>query len=143
MAETHATSPSDEQWTCGKGLAAHAPIPSKIADFLKSLAANLRGHVPTIDTNDPNGQAERDAYVHLSTEYEAVSDHLARTAKRMGAFRDLPPARHHEEALADPHLIQAFERFVAVEKKLAELLAAAAEQDGQMLQQAQTARELD
>jgi hypothetical protein len=134
---------ADEQWTCGKGLAEHAKIPTKMADFLKSLAANLREHVPTIDTSDAPGQAERDAYVHLSTEFEAVSEHLARTAKRMRACRDLPAAQHHDEALADARLLQVFERFVALEKELADLLATAVEEDGQLLQQFQTAHELE
>lgn len=142
MVKSQEASSAEEQWTCGKGSAEHAIIPAKIADFLKSLAGNLREHVPTIDTSDPNGQAERDAYIHLSTEYEAVSDHLARTAKRMRDFRDLPAAQHHEETLADARLIQAFARFVALETELADLLATAVEQDRQLLQQSQTAHEM-
>lgn len=141
MAESKEPSSADEPWTCGRGLAEHAAIPAKIADFLKSLADNLREHVPTIDTGDPSGQAERDAYVHLSMEYEAVSDHLARTAKRMRAYRDLPAAQHHEEVFADARVIRAFERFVALEKELADLLATSGERDGQLLQQSPPAHE--
>lgn len=124
---------SDEPWTCGRGLAAHARIPARIADFLKSLAENLAAHVPAIDTSDPNGQTERAAYVRLSDEYEALAAQLATTAKQMHDYRDLPAARHHEEAFADPRLLDVFQRFVALETELADLLATAAEQDRQLL----------
>jgi hypothetical protein len=137
MAEVQQASGSDEQWTCGKGLAAHARVPAKIADFLKSLADNLAAHLPTIDTSDPNGQTERAAYVWLSKEYDALAAQLARTAKQMHDYRDLPAARHHEEELADPRLVNVFERFVALETELADLLATSAEQDRQLLHESQ------
>jgi hypothetical protein len=141
MPEVRQASGADEQSTCGRGLAEHATIAAKMAEFLKSLAANLHAHVPTIDTSDPNGQAEREAYVHLSTAYEAVADQLARTAKRMRAYRDLPAAPHHEEALADARLMEAFRRFVALETELADLLAASAEQGAQLLRQSRATDE--
>lgn len=132
MAETQTS--SDEQWTCGMGLAAHARIPAKIAELLKSLAENLEAHVPTIDTSSADGEAERAAYDRLSHEYEAVAAQLARTAQQMLEYRDLPAAPHHEDRLADPRLLEAFERFVALESELAGLLATSAEQDAQLLQ---------
>jgi len=124
---------TDEQWTCGKGLAEHAKVPAKIADLLAALAENLRAHLPTIDTSARAGRTERDAYAHLSREYEAVAAHLAGTAERMRSYRDLPAAPHHEEALADHGPMAAFERFVTLEHELAELLAASAEHDRQLL----------
>jgi hypothetical protein len=141
MAEVQQASSSDEQWTCGKGLAAHARIPAKIAEFLKGLAENLKAHVPTIDTSDPNGETEWAAYVRLSKEYDALAAQLARTAKQMHDYRDLPAARHHEEELADPRLVVAFKRFVALETELADLLATSAEQDRQLLQESQSTDE--
>lgn len=135
MAEVQQASSSDEQWTCGKGLAAHAGVPARMAEYLKSLAENLEAHVPTIDTDDPDGQTERAAYVRLSKEYEALAAQLARTAEQMHEYRDLPAARHHEEKLTDPRLLEAFERFVAVETELADVLATSAEQHRQLLQE--------
>ena len=136
MTEVQEASSSEERWTCGKGLAAHARIPAKIAELLKSLAENLKAHVPTIDTSDPNGQTELNAYVRLSKEYDALAAQLARTAQQMHDYRDLPTARHHEEELADPRLVEAFQRFVALETELADLLATSAEQD-RLLQESQ------
>jgi hypothetical protein len=72
MAEVQEASGSDDQWTCGKGLAAHARVPAGIAEFLKSLAENLQAHMPTIDTSDPNGEAEWAAYGRLSKEHDAL-----------------------------------------------------------------------
>ncbi len=141
MAEVQQTSSSDEQWTCGKGLAAHARIPAKIAEFLKSLAENIEAHVPTIDTSDRNGETEWAAYVRLSKEYDALAAQLARTAKQMHDYRDLPAARHHEGELADPRLVEAFKRFVALEAELADLLATSAEQNRQLLQESQSTDE--
>lgn len=134
MAEVQKVSSSDEQWTCGKGLAAHAGIPAKIAEFLRSLAENLEAHVPTIDTRDSNGQSERRAYVGLSKQYDAVAAQLATIAKQMHDYRDLPAARHHDDELADSRLLEVFQRFVALETELADLLATSAEQDRQHLQ---------
>ena len=44
---------------------------------------------------------------------------------------------HHEEELADPSLLEAFKRFVALETELADLLATSAEEDRQLLEQSQ------
>jgi hypothetical protein len=41
MAHSEHTSSAGEQPTCGQGLAQHAAVPAKIADFLESLAENL------------------------------------------------------------------------------------------------------
>lgn len=141
MAEVQQPASSDEQWTCGKGLAAHARIPAKIAEFLKSLAENLEAHISTIDTSDPNGQVERAAYVALSKEYHALAAQLARTGRQMHDYRDLPAARHHQEKLADPGLLEAFERFVALETELAHVLATSAGQDSQLLHESRATDE--
>lgn len=141
MVEGQQTAGTDEPWTCGKGLAEHAAIPAKMAAFLNALAENLDAHVPTIDTSDANGRMERDAYVGLATEYAEIAAGLGRTAERMRSYRDLPAARHHENALSEPGLAQAFEMFVALETELADLLSAAAESDGQLLRQSEAANE--
>lgn len=136
MAEMEPIPAARGQWTCGKGLAEQARVPTQMAEFLEVLAENLEAHVPTIDTTDAAGRAEREAYVALSAEYAALAARLARTAERMRGYRDLPAARHHEESLADPGLLEAFERFVAREQQLVDLLAASVERDGEMLRHA-------
>ena len=141
MAEVQQASGADGPWTCGKGLAAHARVPAKMAEFLETLAENLQAHVPTIDTSDPNGEAERAAYVRLSKEYDALATQLARTAQEMHDYRNLPAARHHEQRLEDPRLLDVFERFVALETELADLLATSAEQDKQVLRQSKPSHE--
>lgn len=128
-------SSSEEQWTCGMGLAAHAPVPAKIAEFLTALAENLEAHIPTIDTRDPDGRTEHAAYVRLAKEYDALGAQLASTAQRMHRYRDLPAAPHHETELGDPKLLRTFERFVALEAELGDMLSTSAEQDSQLLDQ--------
>lgn len=119
----------EAEWTCGKGLAAHARIPAGMAELLGSLAENLEAHVPTIDTADDAGRAEREAYVGLSTEFAELAAGLARTAEKMREYEDLPPAGHHDEALADPRLVEKYERLLTLKRELAELLAGSVEQE--------------
>lgn len=123
----------EEQWTCGKGLAEHAAIPAKMADFLESLAENLQAHIPAIDTSDRNGSKERDAYVHLHSEYTAIATHLAATAERMRGCRDLPAAGHHEAVLSGPIIREIFAKFVSIESELADLLRTSADRDQNLL----------
>lgn len=125
------------EWTCGSGLAEHAAIPAKIAEFLRALGENLDAHIPTIDTGDANGRQEHEAYVDLSTQYATIAARLSDTAERMRGYRDLPAARHHEEALADPRLIEAFETLVALESELAAIVGESAENDARLLRQIQ------
>lgn len=54
----------------------------------------------------------------------------------MRGYRDLPAARHYEEALDEQKLLDMFERFVTLEAELAQLLSESAKRDGQFLQQA-------
>lgn len=55
--------------------------------------------------------------------------------------RDLPAARHHEQRLADPRLLEVFERLVALETELADLLATSAEEHRQILRESQSTDE--
>lgn len=125
------------EWTCGKGLAEHAAIPAKIAEFLRALGENLGAHISTIDLGDANGREEHEAYVDLSKEYMRIAARLSETAKRMRGYRDLPAARHHEDALGDPRLVEAFEVFVALERELAGMIGESAENDARLLRQIQ------
>jgi hypothetical protein len=108
--------------TCGKGLAANAGIPSRMADFLSSLADNLEAHLPTIDQNDPHGMVEHDAYLQLIHTHREIATQLHAAAALMAAHRDLPMAPHREEAFADPRIVKAFREYVRIEGDLADLL---------------------
>jgi predicted glycosyl hydrolase (DUF1957 family) len=124
---------SQDEWTCGKGLAHHAAVPEKIAEFVAALASVLRTHLPTIDTEQPEGRAEWAAYDELATSYMDLADELARTAGRMKGYSSLAAAPHHDEALSDPVLKDVFARFVEVEDGLAELLRRSADENKEML----------
>jgi hypothetical protein len=130
----------EEEWTCGRGLAEHAAVPAKIAEYLKCLAENLGAHLPTIDDSDANGRKERDAYAHLFSEYSELARRLAVTAEEMRGYRDLPAARHDEEALSDPSILQVFDGMVRAEVDLANSLRASADRDQELLREARAAQ---
>lgn len=97
------------------------------------MANVLRTHLPTIDTETPEGRAEWAAYDELTKRYAGLAEELGRTAGRMRGYGDLAPAPHHEEALSDPILVDVFAHFVEAESGFAELLRKSADQDLEML----------
>lgn len=123
----------DDQPTCGKGLAEHSALPAKLADLEDALAENLELHQKTLDLSDGNSRKELDAYVRLAREHRSIAAQMRETARHMASYRDLPMGRHDEQALADPKLFEAFERFAQVEEELLTQLEAAVERDRQML----------
>ena len=133
MAHSEHTSGAGEPSTCGQGLAQHAAVPARIADFLASLAENLNAHVPTIDISDASGRAESDAYVYLTTEYRMIAARLDAIAKQMSTYRDLAAAEHDPQALSDPMILELFDSFVTIENELAELLRESADRDTEAL----------
>jgi hypothetical protein len=90
--------------TCGKGLAAHATLPSKLAELLGALADNLSLHQETLDRSDPAARAEHDVYVDLERQYRDVVRQLTSIADHMDAARNLPMGKHDADRLADPML---------------------------------------
>jgi hypothetical protein len=108
----------DDQPTCGKGLAEHSALPAKLATLIGALAENLELHLGALDQRDPRSRAEHDAYVELAKEHRAIASQLAASAQRMAGYRDLPMGAHDARALADPRLVDAFERFVAAEEEV-------------------------
>ena len=108
----------DDQPTCGKGLAAHSALPARLATLIAALAENLELHQDTLDLRDPHSRKERDVYAGLAEEHRAISRQLVAVAQRMAGYRDLPMGAHDERALAEPRLLEAFQRFVASEEDL-------------------------
>ena len=133
MADPEQPPNGEGEWTCGMGLAQHAMIPAKMAGFLAALAETLETHIPTIDLAGAAGRAERDAYTELARDHAELASRLGAAADRMRSYEGLPAAPHHEEALADPALLETFARFVAVQAELAALLRESADEDGELL----------
>ena len=125
---------ADEQWTCGKGLAAGADLPDKLAALIAARADVLKRHTRALDPSEPSGRAELDAYAELAGLHRDAASALAHLASRMAAARDLPMAQHDMQAMADPAgQMEAFRRFVAAERELLGLLRTKLEQDEAML----------
>jgi hypothetical protein len=123
----------DDQPTCGKGLAEHAALPAKLAALIGALADNLERHLATLDLTDENARKEHDAYRLLTKEHRTIAEQLRTVAAHMASYRDLPMGRHHENALSDPQLLEAFRAFVDAEQQLLALLEQSIQRDQYML----------
>jgi hypothetical protein len=123
----------DDQPTCGKGLAAHAPLPAKLAELTAAVADVLAGHMPSLDLTDERSRAEHEAYAALVHEHRAAAEQLRATAARMAGSRDLPMGRHDVAVLSTPEAMAPFARFVRLEEELVALLRARLAQDRAML----------
>jgi hypothetical protein len=113
----------DDQQTCGKGLAANAVLPAKLAELTAARAEVLERHTKALSQTDPNAQKELDAYATLARAHRGIAAELTRLAQQMAGYQDLPMARHDMEVMADPKgQAKAFQRYVAVERELLTLL---------------------
>lgn len=125
----------DEHRTCGKGLAEHSFLPARMAELIAALAENLEIHMQSLDLTDPRAKQEHDAYAHLAVQNRGIARHLRATAQEMAAYRDLPMGRHDDEAMSDPQVVEAFEKFVRREEALDALLSRSLERDQKVLSQ--------
>ena len=124
------TDAPSEQMTCGMGLAANAPLPSKLAELLAAQADVLDRHVRAIDRADTNAAAEIAAYAELSRGYRAASAELARLSHQMSSYRELPMPKHDPNAFTGPDgQMAAFRHFVDLEQELVRLLQQKLEAD--------------
>jgi hypothetical protein len=119
--------------TCGKGLAETAALPAKLAELVDSVAEVLEIHMEALDLSDAKSRQERDAYRELVGDQRKIAADLQATARRMAGDRDLPMGRHDESAMAGPKPVEAFERFVTIERELVTLLQKRLERDHAML----------
>jgi hypothetical protein len=119
--------------TCGKGLAASAALPAKIAELTAAVAEVLERHMKALDLNDEHSRREHALYDRLAREHRDAAAALAETAERMTAARDLPMGAHDLAAMADPAMGAAFERFVRLEDELLHLLQSRLDEDRAML----------
>ncbi len=127
----------DDQPTCGKGLAANAVLPAKLAELLAAQAEVLRRHTQALDLTDVNARSELEAYTKLEQTHRSVAGALASLAEAMTGYRDLPMGRHDMAVMVEPAgQIAAFQQFMAVELELAALLQQKLEADANLLKQA-------
>lgn len=119
--------------TCGKGLAANAALPAKIAELTAAVAEIFERHMKALDMSDENSRREHALYDRLSREHRDSAAALADTAERMASARDLPMGAHDMAVMADPAMGAAFECFVRLEEELLQLLQSRLEEDRAML----------
>jgi hypothetical protein len=125
-----------DQPTCGQGLAEHAAVPLALAKLIDALAENLERHMPALDLADDAARQEHDAYASLAAQHRQIAAQLREVGEEMAGYRDLPMGRHDEAQLASPELLDAFVRFVDVERDILALLEDGLKRDEATLRQA-------
>jgi hypothetical protein len=123
----------EDELTCGRGLAAHAALPALLAELTDSVAENLERHLKALDLRDENSRQEYDAYVELAKQHRETAARLRTTAAQMAGYRDLPMGRHDEAAMAEPQILEGFERLVRAEEALLALLQERVRQERRQL----------
>jgi hypothetical protein len=120
--------------TCGQGVAANAVLPAKLAELIAVRAEVLERHMKALDLSDPRSQLEREAYAELVASHRTAAASLKNLSEQMASYRDLPMGRHDMAAMSDPKgQMEAFGRFVSLERELLELLRSRLEQEDAML----------
>jgi uncharacterized protein YndB with AHSA1/START domain len=117
-----AVSQADEA-TCGKGLAAHAALPSAIGDLMNAMASVLDMHQQALDLTDERARPEHHAYVTLVMELRGLAAQLTAVGARMSGYHDLPMGRHLDAVLASSASMDAFAYLLQTERALLALLS--------------------
>ena len=120
-------SDSNEQWTCGMGLAMGSELPARMADLLSIMGRNLELHMRSLDGSDPVAYEELIAYQKLTGRMRDVSGYLEALAGEMASYRNLPMAQHDDAELNTPEVRGAFEALIAQERSFAEYLNTSAD----------------
>jgi hypothetical protein len=120
-------SDSNQEWTCGMGLALGSELPARMADLLSVMGRNLELHMRSLDGNDPVAYEELIAYEKLTGRMRDVSGYLEALAGEMASYRDLPMPQHDDAALDTPEVVEAFHALNAQERSFAEYLTASAD----------------
>jgi hypothetical protein len=125
---------NDRQLTCGTGLAANAALPAKLGALTAARAEVLERHTRALDLSDPNARQELDAYTALVRAHRDIAARLEDLARAMVGCVNLVEARHDMGTMADPAgQTEAFQRFMAIERELLELLQGNLEQEEKLL----------
>ena len=124
----------DDRPTCGKGVAANAVVPAKLAELMAARAEVLERHTKALDPADPPAREELDAYTKLVQGHRRVGDELAALARQMASYHDLPMGRHDLAVMSDPSgQAAAFRSFVQIERELLVLLQSTLEEEDKLL----------
>jgi hypothetical protein len=121
------------EWTCGKGLAAHAGLPLATGKMVSSLAGMLDNHARAIDLTYADGRGEYVAYASLVAQLKVIAASLGSLGDEMAGYESLPMAPHDMDVLASPELDTAFRALIEAEKALLNVLTATVEEHEQML----------
>jgi len=124
---------TEQQQTCGQGLADNAALPAKMAEVAGLLADILELHLPSLDLTDPLSQREHEVYQELLLGYRESSARMRETAQRMADQRDLPMGRHDLQAAGSPQMAETFIQFVQRKHELLKLLQDNEPVDAQIL----------
>ncbi len=124
-----------DDWTCGKGLAASAVLPERLGAVMAAMAEVLHVHMEALDLEDDASRQEHEAYRRVSQQLGQIASQLDASARAMAAYRDLPMGRHDMEAMSRPRVRESFEAFVGRKQELLTLLQESIESDREMLEQ--------
>jgi hypothetical protein len=119
--------------TCGQGLAEHAPLHGRLAEFMAAMADNLEVHMTALDLTDPSSQREHEAYARLLSQHRDIADRLAGLSREMAGYRDLPMGRHDDKAMSAERIAPDFSRLAERESRLLEALRSQLETHRRML----------
>ena len=124
-----------DDWTCGKGLAASAVLPERLGAVMAAMAEVLRVHMEALDPEDGASRREHEAYRRVSQHLDQAASQLDALAREMAAYRDLPMGQHDMEAMNQPVVRESFAAFVGRKQELLTLLQEAVADDQEMLAQ--------
>ena len=124
----------DDAPTCGKGIAANAVLPERLAALLSALAAIYENHMRALDPGEANGKLEIDAYTRLMHDFSATAGQVSVLADAMRSYRNLPMAEHDMAALMDARSVAVMETLVVAQEELGALLTQRALEFRQMLE---------
>ncbi len=122
-----------DDWTCGKGLAAHAHIPEMIGVFVESMATLFDRHTLALDPGQEAGRAEYEVYAGLVAQYRMIAASLARVSAEMADLESLPMAEHDMDVMMSDELDAAFRAVIAAERNLLSALQSTVEEHEAML----------
>ena len=124
---------SDDEPTCGRGVAAQAVVPRSFGAVLGAVASSLDSHLPALDLSDERSRAEHEAYVEIAATHRTIAETLRALAERMEAMRELPMGAHDATQMTGPEPVAAFEGVVRAERELLELLQGRVQWNAAML----------
>ncbi|MBX3069432.1 MAG: hypothetical protein KF883_02890 [Thermomicrobiales bacterium] len=122
-----------DDWTCGKGLAAHASVPAAIGQVLSTMATLFDRHTLALDPAQPEGRAEYAAYASLAAQHRMIAAALASLSAEMAGYETLPMAEHNMDVMMSGNLDAAFRGVVDAERELLAALQSTVDEHGAML----------